>query len=95
MVVELGTQRICNTFCRPLNVSARAQAQHAVAPMFLVIVFPLKSQTVTVTSFLSSLSVSLFLCSVHFYHMYLVFEASKASTMEKNHSKAEDSFKGC
>ena len=30
-----GTQRICNTFCRPLNVSARAQARHAVAPMFL------------------------------------------------------------
>ena len=29
-----GTQRICNTFCRPLNVSARAQARHAVAPMF-------------------------------------------------------------
>ena len=29
-----NTQRICNTFCRPLNVSAaRAQARHAVAPM--------------------------------------------------------------
>ena len=29
-----GTQRICNTFCRPLNVSTRAEARHAVAPMF-------------------------------------------------------------
>ena len=28
------TQRFCNTFCRPLNVSARAQARNAVAPMF-------------------------------------------------------------
>ena len=29
-----GIQRICNIFCRPLNVSACAQARHAVAPMF-------------------------------------------------------------
>ena len=32
-VVGPGTQRICNTFCRPLIVAARAQARHAVAPI--------------------------------------------------------------
>ena len=27
---------ICGTFCRPLNVSARSQARHALARMFLL-----------------------------------------------------------
>ena len=30
----MGPEKVCNIICRPLNVSARAQARHAVAPMF-------------------------------------------------------------
>ena len=46
---------ICNTFCRPLNVSARAEARHAVAPMFFFADF---SKSIPDTDIMFSLKVA-------------------------------------